>query len=248
MLERGSGIALWRQIQKTLEADILDGGLTPGQRLPTESELAARFGVNRHTVRRALAALEAKGLVRIEQGRGSFVQEDTVDYLLARRVRFSENLLRQRRTPGSEFLGSVVLEADKSVARALRLMPGAAVLRMDSVGKADERVIGLFWHFYPYDRFQGLDELFRSLGSITEALKRLGVSDYTRKSTRISARMPGGEEARLLQQARTRPVLVTESVNVDAEGRPIEYGLARWASDRVQLTTDPDRLNGHGAS
>jgi GntR family phosphonate transport system transcriptional regulator len=49
------------------------------------------------------------------------------------------------------------------------------------------------------------------------------------------ARLPDADEARLLQQPKNRPVLVTESVNVDANGKPIEYGVARFAADRVQI-------------
>ena len=49
----GRGVAQWRQIADTLRADIAGGTLGPGDQLPTEARLAARFGVNRHTVRRA---------------------------------------------------------------------------------------------------------------------------------------------------------------------------------------------------
>ncbi|MFC7539728.1 GntR family transcriptional regulator [Siccirubricoccus deserti] len=67
-LARGQGVALWRQIAGSLEAEIAAGGLAPGARLPTEAELTARFRVNRHTVRRAMEELENRGLVRVEQG------------------------------------------------------------------------------------------------------------------------------------------------------------------------------------
>ena len=55
-LDRSAGIAVWRQIMETLKAEIVSGAFEKGSRLPPESELAARFGVNRHTVRRAIAA------------------------------------------------------------------------------------------------------------------------------------------------------------------------------------------------
>ncbi|QBC42426.1 hypothetical protein C1H71_01845 [Iodobacter fluviatilis] len=64
-------------------------------RLPNETDLATRFAVNRHTIRRALQAIEAQGLVRIEQGRGTFVQEELIDYQLGRRTRFSHSLQKQ---------------------------------------------------------------------------------------------------------------------------------------------------------
>src|SRR5580704_3210773 len=96
-IERGAGVALWRQIEERLQAEIAGGAVMPGARLPTEHDLAARFQVNRHTVRRALAGLVQRGLVRVEQGRGAFVQEDVIDYALGKRTRFTENILRHRR-------------------------------------------------------------------------------------------------------------------------------------------------------
>ncbi len=85
-VERGSGVALWRQIEETLAGEIARKQLR--ERLPNEATLAERFGVNRHTIRRAVQALEARGMVRIEQGRGTFVQEEFIDYKLGKRSRF----------------------------------------------------------------------------------------------------------------------------------------------------------------
>src|SRR3546814_2598248 len=79
-LERGGGFALWRQIAHTLGEEIARGDHPPGSRLATEAELSTRFAVNRHTVRRAVAELGAQGLLRVEQGRGTFVQENVIDY------------------------------------------------------------------------------------------------------------------------------------------------------------------------
>lgn len=239
-LRRGSGTALWRQIQKALEQDIARGIHAPGEKLPTESELSARFGVNRHTLRRALAALADRGCVRVEQGRGTFVQEQVIDYSLKKRVRFSENLLGQKRLPGGRYLGCEAVQADHAVAKALRLKPGSLVLRLDSIGESDGKVIGVFAHYFPAERFRGIDEHFRRTGSVSESLRRCGVGDYVRKWTRITARMPTPADADLLDQPRSKPVLVTESVNVDAGGRPIEYGLARWAGERVHFFVEQD--------
>ena len=72
-LDRGAGVSLWRQIGAAIEAAIRAGHHAPGERLPTEADLAARFRVNRHTIRRAMEELEARGVVRVEQGRGAFV-------------------------------------------------------------------------------------------------------------------------------------------------------------------------------
>ncbi len=120
-LQRRNGVALWRQIQDWLEFRIKEGELPPGSKLPTEQELAERFGVNRHTVRRALTLLAEKELIRTEQGSGSFVREQVIDYAVGARTRFHENLLRQERKPRGELVSSGVIPATTEVARALEL-------------------------------------------------------------------------------------------------------------------------------
>jgi GntR family phosphonate transport system transcriptional regulator len=51
----------------------------------------------------------------------------------------------------------------------------------------------------------------------------------------VTARLPSLEEAGLLGHPRNRPVIVTEAVNVDGEGVPVEYGVAIYPAGRVQL-------------
>ena len=86
---RQSGMTLWRHIAETLRQEIGGPDYPPGARLPTEAELSARFAVNRHTVRRALEELSRGGLIRVEQGRGTFVAEDVLDYTVGTRTRLS---------------------------------------------------------------------------------------------------------------------------------------------------------------
>src|SRR5258708_39639930 len=69
------GIAMWRRIADAIRLDIVGGKLARGDRLPGEISLAERFAVNRHTVRRALAARAQEGVVRGEQGGRTFVDQ-----------------------------------------------------------------------------------------------------------------------------------------------------------------------------
>src|ERR1700730_14845297 len=86
----GPGVTLWRRIADDLEQAIALGAHAAGERLPGEVEIAARFGVNRHTVRRALAELTERGLVRSERGSGSYVETTRLPSPIRPRPRFSE--------------------------------------------------------------------------------------------------------------------------------------------------------------
>jgi GntR family phosphonate transport system transcriptional regulator len=233
------GTALWRQIERTLAAEIAAGQFRPGERLPTEAELARRFGVNRHTLRRAMAALADCGKIRIEQGRGSFVQEDVIEYPVSRRTRFSEVLTAQHYHPHGELLRAVDLPASAEVARRLKIRGGQRVILLEIIGHADERPISVVSHYFPRGRFERLIEAYKATRSITAALSRHGVADYVRQETRVTARLPDPVEARLLRQPPRLPILVTESVNVDAEGRPVEASWGRFAGERVQIVFKP---------
>jgi GntR family phosphonate transport system transcriptional regulator len=232
------GLALWRQIERAIAADIAARLYPPGERLPTEQALAARFGVNRHTLRRAMAALEARGLVRIEQGRGSFVQDPVLDYAVGRHTRFSEIVSRHNRAPGHRLLRVGEILADGAVARALRLRKGARCLMMETLGEVDGRPVALGTHYLPAARFPGIAERYAESQSLSVALRSYGVTDYTRHATRIIARLPTAEEAAQLKQQRTRPVLVTESVDIDAAESPIQFVISRFAGDRVQILVE----------
>jgi GntR family transcriptional regulator, phosphonate transport system regulatory protein len=238
-LARGQGVALWRQIAATLESEIAGGAKGAGERLPTEAMLTARFAVNRHTVRRALEDLEARGLIRVEQGRGAFVAEDVVDYRLGPRTRFSELIRRQNREPAGRVLRIADVAAETQIAEALGLRRGRLVLRVDRLGLSNGRPVVLGQHHFPLPRCAAAAEALGQDASITAALAACGIEDYRRRSSRITARLPTPEEADFLQQSRSRPVLVAESLNVDPAGEPVDFTLAVYAAGRVQLVVEP---------
>ncbi|HTU53438.1 MAG TPA: phosphonate metabolism transcriptional regulator PhnF [Acetobacteraceae bacterium] len=233
------GVALWRRIAETLQREIVGGTLPAGTQLPTEAALAARFGVNRHTVRRALEELSRTGLIRVEQGRGSFVAEDVLDYLVGPRTRFSEWIRRHNREPSGRMLDLRELEADSRVAAGLGLRGGAKVVLFEHLGLADGRPISLASHYFPPTRLRGILAALREERAVTRALARVGVADYLRQSTRVTARMPTPAEAELLQTPRSRPLLHCENVNVDRAGTIVEFGIARYPTPRVQVVFEP---------
>lgn len=232
---RRSGVAVWKQIADTLSTEIRDRAFNTTGRLPSENELSARFGVNRHTLRQAVAALQVDGLVRIEPGRGTFVQHELVDYVLSRRTRFSENLQRQGLLPSKQLLTAREMPAPERAAHELRLDRGASVLMVEMLDEANDQPVGLATAYYPAARFAGLLEMLHGGTCTTDILRHFGVQDYVRAESRITTQMPSEETARLLKQPSTRPVLCVECLDVDMAGQPIKYGETVFCGDRIQL-------------
>lgn len=241
---RRSGVAVWKQIADTLSTEIRDRAFTATGRLPSENELSTRFGVNRHTLRQAVAALQDDGLVRIEPGRGTFVQHELLDYVLSRRTRFSENLQRQGLLPSKQLLTARDMPAPERVARELKLDKGAKVLMVEMLDEANNQPIALATAYYPAARFAGLLDMLGGGTCTSDILRHFGVEDYVRAESRITTQMPSAETARLLKQPLTRPVLCVECLDVDMAGRPIKYGETVFSGDRVQLVVNAGNETG----
>ncbi|WP_137389558.1 phosphonate metabolism transcriptional regulator PhnF [Rhodoligotrophos defluvii] len=224
---RRAGTILWREIDTALSSEIAEGRYPAGSRLPAEAELAARFGVNRHTVRRALAELQSRGTISVERGRGMFVKSPRFSYPVSNRTRFSENVSHIAKKARGRMLQSWQMPATEKLARDLDIQVGATVIAFDDLRVIDGEPVSLTTHHFPADRFHELPTIFADTGSITESLLLLGVDDYTRRLTRVHARRSTPEEAALLKHEPDAPVLVVESINIDRQGRPIEFGNSR---------------------
>lgn len=232
---RSDGIALWRQIADLLRGEILAGTWPAGARLPPETALAGRFGVNRHTLRRAMASLAGEGLVQADQGKGTFVKGERIAYPIGRRTRFSEIVSRQARQPGGRLISSATLPADLTLASALGVPKGTALIQLETLSVADGVPISLAESYFPAARFPDLVTAYAETGSITEALRRHGVDDYQREWTRITARPAGRLECERLALPTGATVLVTDSLNVDATGEAAHFSSSRFAADRIEI-------------
>ncbi|MFN4098831.1 MAG: phosphonate metabolism transcriptional regulator PhnF [Pararhodobacter sp.] len=233
--------SLWRQIADTLTAELATA--RPGDRLPSEADLARRFGVNRHTVRRALASLAESGQVHARRGAGVFVTATPTEYPLTRRMRFGEALSATGRVPGRQVLSAQTLAATEAEAQALALNPGALTLRVEGLTLSDGLIIGHFRSAFPAARLPGMAALLAQGRGVTDALAACGIPDHTRAWTRINARPADALLAGHLQLRRGDPVIRAESLNLDPEGAPLEYGIAHFAGERVTLTVSPDELS-----
>ncbi|RQO71191.1 phosphonate metabolism transcriptional regulator PhnF [Aquitalea sp. FJL05] len=238
MIERGSGVAVWRQIENSLAEEIACGQLQAGEQLPTELQLAERFRVNRHTIRRAVATLVERGLLRVEQGRGTFVQDNAIDYAISKRTRFSQNMARQNRSSDIDVVASDNLPANAELAELLGVNVGDTLFRIKTLSRVESRVVDCSTMFFPAARFPDLPAIYQQQRSVTLTLQHFGIQDYTRRFTRVTARLPDSEVVDYLGIPKNRPVLHVKSLNVDPDGQPVQYGITCFNGDLVQLVME----------
>lgn len=235
-LHRRTGVALWRQISDQIRAGLSLDLADAAGRLPPEVELARRFSVNRHTVRAAIAALVSEGVLRAEQGRGTFVaRHKRLAYPISRRTRFSAGFETQSRKSSNRLVATRIEPAAKPVAEALGLQEGGRTARLDIVGEVDGVPVSRSTSWFDANRFKGIAQAYRRTGSITRALALMGVADYVRHSTIVEARHAKSADIEALRLAPGAIVLVTRALNTGTDGIPIQFSETRFAADRVEL-------------
>src|SRR3982075_3399125 len=133
MQDAAPGGSLWRQVADGSERGIADGRFAAGDRLPGETEIAETYRVNRHTVRRALATLAERGLVRAERGSGTYVETPRLAYPLRSGPPFSQIVGAGGREPDGQLIGASEELASRELARLLGLKTGAALIRIEAL-------------------------------------------------------------------------------------------------------------------
>ena len=116
-----SALVRYRSIALSLRKEVLAGRWRPGDRLPTEDELAQRFGVSPGTARLAILELVKMGLLHRQQGRGTFVSALRVDQSLERFFRYGRRDSAEHIVPQTRLLGSGIIAADGETRSALDL-------------------------------------------------------------------------------------------------------------------------------
>ena len=238
MQDSAYGVALWRQVADGIERGIADGTFAAGERLPGETEIAETYRVNRHTVRRALATLAERGLVRAERGSGTYVEAHRLAYPLRARTRFSEIVGAGRQEPRGQLIDASEDVATRDLARMLGLKTGAPLVRIEALRSADRTPICVSTTWLSAERFPDAGDVFAATRSMTKLLAHYGVRDYRRASTKITAAIADATDATHLDLPLGRPVLVVDATDVDTAGKPLVTKRARFAAERVEFLVE----------
>ncbi|KZL20702.1 Mannosyl-D-glycerate transport/metabolism system repressor MngR [Pseudovibrio axinellae] len=235
-IERRNGVAMWKQIAENLRAVLSRSEVSSGEKIPTEQELAHAFGVNRHTVRRAISTLIEEGFLRADQGRGTFVVKAPLVYPIGPRTRFTENLSGQAQEVYGDIFRVSEVVADAYTGELLNVELGTPLFKCESVSYADATPLIAGTRWFEASRFPNLPADLKETSSITKIMEKYGLGEYRRKETRITAALCSAENAELLKIPEGAPVLIMESINVTEGGKAIQVGRAYVAADRMHLT------------
>ncbi|WP_324717458.1 GntR family transcriptional regulator [Carboxydochorda subterranea] len=229
---RGAALPLYHQLHQALRRRITEGEWKPGFRLPGERELMRLFGVSRTTVRQALDALEADGLIERRHGQGTFVASQPVLAHLAVLRGFTEELREQGLPFEVRVLQAGCVPAPPEAARALGIEPGEEVVQIS-------RVVWLGGEpLFTDDSFL-LPAQGRLVASaepdltIYSALESIGYPVASGEQT-VEAAPAGAAEADRLRVRRGRPVLLIRRVARLVDGTPVEFRRVAYRGDRYR--------------
>lgn len=239
-LERSGPDPLHQQIERALRAEIVAGRWAPHRRLPPEPELAASLGVNRGTLRRALAALITQGLLVPLRGRGTFVAPIASEPSIAQRFRslsedFTGQGFRFTRTVRSATIGRLPLP----VRTVLGAPSAAQALRLERTFVADDGPLAYLVNYVRTDLAPGLDAVDFGRVALFDALSVTCGIAITEGRRTISAQGASAEVADALQVPAGAAVLYIEQVSfAEIDGSPVavEYSDVWIDSNKVTIS------------
>ncbi len=221
-----------RRIEQILRERITS--MKPGDRLPSDAELVAEFGVSRMTARNAMQRLADEGLVARQPGRGSFVGERATHRRTDRLMTFSREMARQGRIPSSRLLARAIRPSTRAEATSLDLTPGTPIIEVRRIRVADGEPIAVEAAILIRSCAATVMSADLEHGSLHDAVARAGLTLYAGTGT-IGAAVATASDARLLELRRGDPLLVERRVIVDAQGQPVEATESRYAAIRYAL-------------
>ncbi|QIG46301.1 GntR family transcriptional regulator [Nordella sp. HKS 07] len=229
---------LYVQLRGLLRDMIDRGDLVANDKLPSERELVARYGVSRITVRQAIKDLENLGYLHTRPGKGIYVAETKPTYELEIVRSFTQTAIANRHRPGMRMLKGEIIKAGEEIARPLLLPVGSDVVFIERLRLLDEVPVVVQRDWFSAALTPGILSLDWSVDNrslYAEFEERYGIYPARGQST-LSARLASEEEARFMQLDLPAAVLTLDQIAYDNNNRTVNVSAAAYHPLRYPLT------------
>jgi len=231
-INEGDFAPAYFQLARILHGWIMDGELRPGDRLAPEAELCEKFNLSRMTVRRAIAMLVEKGLVRRERGRGTFVVGPKVDGGIFLIPDFQEEMKNQGLSASCQLMQTRMVPAGETASAKLDLEEGEHVLYLERVLEGAGQPLAFDRKYVIYDPSQPLLEAELGHGTTSELFS--GCPDLlpVRAELSLSATALSPREAEILDGRQGAPAFCMEQLVWAANDRKVAWGWMIYRGDK----------------
>jgi GntR family transcriptional regulator len=226
------------QIKDDLAAALATGTYPPDSKLPSEAELAGRYGVTRMTVRRAVEGLVVDGLVSRRHGAGTFVlAQAELSRPLNRVTSFTEDMRAQGYEVETRIVSREEITPPADVRSALHLDESALTVRLERVRLVNGEPVAIQRSWVPLGRCPGLarDELVD--GSLYVTFKSVYGIQIKKARQEITATVADQQQANLLRLPLRSPLLEGRRTTFDDNNGPIEVAET-WTRPDIPVTIE----------
>lgn len=239
-LERNSWEPLYFQIGERLREKIMHE-LSPGDRIPSENELIAEYGVSRNTVRQAIDALIKQNLVYRLKGKGTFILRERLQYGLLKLVSFTEETYQRGMRPSSRLLRLERMVPPAKIGEKLRLSKGEEVFLVERLRLANGKPMALNYSYHPCSLCPTLDHEDISNDSIYRIIETQYHLNINCAKQVLKPTIASEYEANLLQIKTGSALLQVEGVAYLEDDTPIEYATLIYRGDIYEFPIEAVR-------
>jgi GntR family transcriptional regulator len=234
---------IYLQLQDKVRQQIEAGELKPGDRVPSELELAAAHKISRMTARRALNSLVEEGLLVRQPGKGTFVAEPKMPFPGATLSSFSGTLRVLGLAVTSKITNLEIVPASLSVARNLNLPPQQPVVFLRRLRYIDNIPMALMSSYMHESYYQALQNADLSSRPITQIMEEASGLQLVASHDSVEASLAEPEEADLLGIRKGMPVLLVRGIVYEASGMPVRMSKVVYRGDRFRLLFPESRAD-----
>ncbi len=246
-IDRSSFEPPYSQVARGIRERIRNGEYRAGDRLPSEAELCATYGVSRMTARRAVALLVRDGVVMTENGKGTFVKAPELGAA-------TFDLGSLRRLVDDEATTVKISEArivpcSARVSGKLGVDPESPVVAIKRIVRSDGEPVFYHSEYLVFDPRRPLVEAEYGVTALRDLLAKGGGSGFKYGRLDLHASVLSETEAIYLGEEAGAPAWVVEHLFYDFQNRPVSWGRFIGRADRLKFSATvgvPDVQGGGG--
>jgi GntR family transcriptional regulator len=246
-IDRSSFEPPYSQVARGIRERITNGEYRAGDRLPSEAELCALYGVSRMTARRAVALLTRDGVVMTENGKGTFVRAPEIGA-----ATFDLGSLRRLVDDDAttvKIREARIVPSSPRVSAKLAVDPDSPVVAIKRIVSSDGEAVFYHSEYLVFDPRRPLVEAEYGVTALRDLLANVGMSGFKYGRLDLHASTLSDTEASHLGEEPGVPAWVVEHLFYDFENRPVSWGRFIGRADRLRFSATvgvPDVQEGGG--